>query len=761
LLARLAADRFRLAIVGQFSRGKTTLLNALLGGPYLPMGALPMTSVITRVCYGSRPRAMVRRRASGLRVEVPLTSVAEYIGRGGAERAELQVTTVEVELPAEILRLGIELVDTPGVGSAIASNTATTRQFLPQADAVIFVTGFDSPLTDSEAGFLADVTRQAGKLFLVMNKRDLVSGREAGAVAEFVRRRLREDLGLAESRLFGLSALEALQSTGPGDGERLSGSGLVALRAALTEFLTKEKTRLFLRNVAERGAALVTRQRRDLKLGRLALDGGPHPSAVLTAFGQRMAELDRERRDTAGTIMARVASGLPDLLNARSQAWRADLRERLEPCIDHAVDAEASASARSAHDLLGTAQRRLEEAARGVAADWLERRTGEVLDLLTEMAGGEITILLETARSPGMAAAEIAGLAGSHGDREPGGWTAADLPDLAVRLPEWTVRVPREKWRRKLDQAEFLRRVTDALTSAISAYEAGARSGFADAARDWARRLDEQSAGQMADAAAHVRRRLRTRPTDEDLAAVDDLAARIAGFAAALDTWEAASDAEAAEAAPQDGVRSPGGCPVCEQMEEALTENLRRDQFRLATLERDQQRHALARGYCPLHTWQYAAIASPVGISAGHARLAAATADALETACRRAATLDLAGLVAGLVPQSGTCTVCAALAERERKAIIDITESASTARSAALCLHHLGMALRADPESETGRAMVQTLAHALRRDAEDMRAYALKREALYRGLVTEEESGAYLDALRRLAGLSALAGPGA
>ncbi|MGH3418707.1 MAG: dynamin family protein [Streptosporangiaceae bacterium] len=159
LLARLAGDRFQLAIAGQFSRGKTTLLNALLGGPYLPMGALPMTSVITRVRYGSRPRAMVRRRASGLGLEVPLTGVAEYIGRGGAERAELQVTTVEVELPAEILRLGIELVDTPGVGSVIASNTATTRQFLPQADAVIFVTGFDSPLTDSEAGFVAEAAR--------------------------------------------------------------------------------------------------------------------------------------------------------------------------------------------------------------------------------------------------------------------------------------------------------------------------------------------------------------------------------------------------------------------------------------------------------------------------------------------------------------------------------------------------------------------------------------------------------------------------
>jgi len=79
LLSRLAADTFQLAVAGQFSRGKTTLMNALLGGPYLPMGALPMTSVITTVRYGSRPKAIVRRRASGLGAEVPLAQVAAIV----------------------------------------------------------------------------------------------------------------------------------------------------------------------------------------------------------------------------------------------------------------------------------------------------------------------------------------------------------------------------------------------------------------------------------------------------------------------------------------------------------------------------------------------------------------------------------------------------------------------------------------------------------------------------------------------------------
>ena len=73
LLERLASGRFQLAVAGQFSRGKTTLLNALLGAAYLPMGALPMTSVVTTVRYGSRPRATVRRRGSPLPVDAPLT----------------------------------------------------------------------------------------------------------------------------------------------------------------------------------------------------------------------------------------------------------------------------------------------------------------------------------------------------------------------------------------------------------------------------------------------------------------------------------------------------------------------------------------------------------------------------------------------------------------------------------------------------------------------------------------------------------------
>lgn len=308
----------------------------LLGGAYLPMGALPMTSVITTVRYGTRPRAMIRRHQAALPVEVPLAQVADYAAASGLRRAEMQVTDVEVEVPAEILRLGFEFVDTPGIGSSLTANTAATRRFLPQADAVIFVTGYDSPLTEAEAGLLADAPRHAGRLFLILNKRDLVSDRDAGQVQDFVRHRL-HGLGAAGPRVYGLSALEALEGVVGNDQDRLSASGVPGLRADLELFLTAGKTRLFLDNVAGSAARLVSAQRQDLLLGRLTRDRGADVPEIMAAFDVRMRDLAARQHTAAAAIMDRASTGLPGLTVARGTAWRQELRELLDPLAREAL----------------------------------------------------------------------------------------------------------------------------------------------------------------------------------------------------------------------------------------------------------------------------------------------------------------------------------------------------------------------------------------------------------------------------------------
>jgi hypothetical protein len=243
LLTRLAAGRFQLAVIGQFSRGKTTLMNALLGEAYLPTGALPMTSVVTSVRYGTRARALIRSHATALPVEVPVAEVARFVARASADRTRMQVASVDVEIPAELLRLGFEFVDTPGVGSAITANTAATLRYLPQADAIVFVTGFDSALTSAEADFLTSAAGQAGKLFVVINKRDLVTDAEAAEITAYARRWARGSLP-AEPPVFGISALQALDGAVNRDPRLLADSGIGPLHDALTRFLTNEQGRV-------------------------------------------------------------------------------------------------------------------------------------------------------------------------------------------------------------------------------------------------------------------------------------------------------------------------------------------------------------------------------------------------------------------------------------------------------------------------------------------------------------------------------------
>ena len=246
LLARLAEDRFTLAVVGQYNRGKSSLMNAILGLDRLPVGVVPLTSVITKVSYGNPERVLIEFVDSWLNRELPLDELRDYVTEAGNPGNKKRIAAAELQLPSEFLRRGLFFVDTPGVGSAIAENTATTEKFLPEADAVIFVTSFDSPLSHEELEFLEKVREHVGKVFFVVNKRDLVAPEQHPQVLAFIRDRLEHELGLHEPRLFPVSALIGLQAKLAGSARRLAESGLLSLEESLVRFLTTEKTGEFL-----------------------------------------------------------------------------------------------------------------------------------------------------------------------------------------------------------------------------------------------------------------------------------------------------------------------------------------------------------------------------------------------------------------------------------------------------------------------------------------------------------------------------------
>ncbi|MGH9533328.1 MAG: dynamin family protein [Terriglobales bacterium] len=244
LLARLAEDRFYLAVVGHFNQGKTTLMNALIGMDRLPTGLVPVTSALTCVRYGSHERLVVHFQGRRLIHEGTLAELADYVSQEGNPGNCKEVQLAEVELPAQFLRRGFALVDTPGLGSAFQENGATTEGFLPEADALILVTSVENPLAADELELLDRAAPARRRTFIALNKIDLASEFERGRAEAFLADRLR---ARGVVRVYPLSARRALEARLRGDESALAASGLLSLEAAIVEDLARERANEFIR----------------------------------------------------------------------------------------------------------------------------------------------------------------------------------------------------------------------------------------------------------------------------------------------------------------------------------------------------------------------------------------------------------------------------------------------------------------------------------------------------------------------------------
>jgi GTPase Era involved in 16S rRNA processing len=257
LLVLLAEDRFNLLMVGRFSRGKSTLMNAILGGEYLPTGIVPLTSVITTVRYGSRKQVVLNFIGSGLSREVPLSQLQEYVTQKENPANVKKLAYAEIQFPVELLRRGLFFVDSPGLGSPIIENSLTTERFLPQADAFVLVTSYESPLSEEEDRILHRIRNTNKKLFVALNKQDMVGPEDRTEAIDFVKDRLRTMSFAEQPQIFSVSARQGLEAKLAQDRDRLAASGVQQFEDALMRFLVEERAQSFLANMYERTMAFL------------------------------------------------------------------------------------------------------------------------------------------------------------------------------------------------------------------------------------------------------------------------------------------------------------------------------------------------------------------------------------------------------------------------------------------------------------------------------------------------------------------------
>jgi signal recognition particle receptor subunit beta len=175
--AQLASDPIPVVVVGEFKRGKSTLINALLQRAVCPVDADVVTAVPTAVRYADEPRvATYVLTDDGQRTDerdMPLDSVASLVIEEADPSEPYRQRSVEVSIPHRMLRSGLALVDTPGVGGLDSAHGFLTLGALRQAKGVLFVTDAAQELTGPELEFLQTAAKRCPRMALVVTKIDL------------------------------------------------------------------------------------------------------------------------------------------------------------------------------------------------------------------------------------------------------------------------------------------------------------------------------------------------------------------------------------------------------------------------------------------------------------------------------------------------------------------------------------------------------------------------------------------------------------
>jgi hypothetical protein len=396
LLDRLDAARLRVLVAGEAKRGKSTLINALLGRDALPSGVTPLTAVTTTVRYGDDERAEARF-LDGHDEKHPLDALADLVTERGNPGNRRGVADVTVYLAAPVLADGVELVDTPGTGSVFEWGTETAHEALRSMDAAVFVLTADPPVSASERDLLGQVAGLSVTTFAILNKADHLDAAGLAEAVEFTRR----VLGAAghSGAVYPMSARAALHG---GD------DGFAAFAAEFTAYLSD-------RREADLRASAVAQARRiagslldEVRLTRRAAEMRAGDAAQrVEQFSARLSEVTVHSRD-AVTVLSGESARLLFALNDAADEDGPRLGREITGQLERLFDGELRDAAPAEIERRG--REKLTALAAATAETWRQQRREAIehgLAAVDARLAADLKAELEVLRE---SAAELLGL---------------------------------------------------------------------------------------------------------------------------------------------------------------------------------------------------------------------------------------------------------------------------------------------------------------------------------------------------------------
>ena len=356
---QLLAHRFAVGVMGEFRRGKSTVINSLLGENVMPSDIRPCSATMNRVTYGEEKKAVISMK-DGKQEKISIEELPRYVTKlEEYEDMAANVDEATVYYPSRFCKDGVDIIDTPGLNDDERMDKVS-REVVPKLDGLIMTIVPDSPFSISEARFVRDtlLTNDLSRMIFLINKIDMVDEEDRDTLLAEIRKRIQEKtldemknlMGeqsevyqnakkvLNNISIYPISARDSLKGKLRGKPALVEESGAAAFENALTEMLTGERAALELGHACSILCNTAVQIQSELNSRHAALDMSARE------FEEKQSALEEAKRKTIDEADQKIKEldSNAEELKTRLRKKAEDYYSEMEVYLKNIIDSRAS-----------------------------------------------------------------------------------------------------------------------------------------------------------------------------------------------------------------------------------------------------------------------------------------------------------------------------------------------------------------------------------------------------------------------------------